>query len=78
MMTGSIPSVLKPTTNGATAGTTGHPFLFVAGMGLTPQAKGFEQTFELGWFDELEFLAHAPGCEPQRIRCDTRGACFPE
>jgi len=56
--------------------TTGHPFLFAAGMGLRPQAEGFEQTFALGWFDELEFEAHAPGCEPRRIRCDMRGGCF--
>lgn len=55
--------------------TTGHPFLFAAGMGLAPDGEGFEQTFALGWFDELEVLAHAPGCEPRRIRCDTRGAC---
>ena len=58
--------------------TTGHPLLFVAGMGLMPQAEGFEQTFALGWFDELEFEAHAPGCEPRRIRCDSRGACLME
>ena len=58
--------------------TTGHPLLFVAGMGLMPQAEGFEQTFALGWFDELEFEAHAPGCEPRRIRCDSRGACLTE
>ena len=56
--------------------TTGHPFLFVSGMELIPQAEGFEQTFALGWFDELEFEAHAPGCEPRRIRCDSRGACL--
>ena len=58
--------------------TTGHPFLFVAGMELVPDGEGFEQTFRLGWFDELDFLAHAPGCEPRRIRCDTRGACSTE
>ena len=55
--------------------TTGHPFLFVAGMELTPDHEGFEQTFTLGWFDELEFVTYAPGCEPGRLRCDTRGSC---
>ena len=55
--------------------TTGHPFLFVAGMELVPDGEGFEQAFTLGWFDELEFATHAPGCAPRRIRCDTRGAC---
>ena len=58
--------------------TTGHPFLFMAGMELVPDGEGFEQTFTLGWFDELEFVTYAPGCEPRRIRCDTRGACFTE
>ena len=56
----------------------GSPFLFVAGMDLRPAGSGFEQTFDLGWFDELEILTHAPGCESRRIRCDTRGACFTE
>ncbi|MDE2881394.1 MAG: hypothetical protein OXP70_06040 [Acidobacteriota bacterium] len=55
--------------------TTGHPPMFVAGMGLVSLADGFEQTFDLGWFDDLEFLAHAPGCEPRRIRCSLRGGC---
>ena len=54
------------------------PFFFAAGMDLRPVGSRFEQTFDLGWFDELEFLAHAPGCEPRRIRCDTRGACVTE
>ena len=57
---------------------TGHPFLFMAGMELVPDGEGFEQTFTLGWFDDLEFVTFAPGCEPRRIRCDTRGACFTE
>lgn len=55
--------------------TTGHPPMFVADMGLVPLADGFEQTFDLGWFDELEFLAHMPGCEPRRIRCTLREGC---
>ena len=54
----------------------GFPFLFAAGMNLRQEGGGFEQTFELGWFDELEFVTHAPGCEPRRLRCDTRGSCF--
>ena len=54
----------------------GFPFLFAAGMNLRAVEGGFEQTFELGWFDELELVAHAPGCEPRRLRCDTRGSCF--
>ena len=58
--------------------TTGHPYLFVTGMELVPDREGFEQTFTLGWFDELEFVTYAPGCEPRRIRCDVRGACFTE
>ena len=53
----------------------GFPFLFAAALDLRPVEGGFEQTFELGWFDELEFLAHAPGCEPRRLRCHTRGGC---
>ena len=56
---------------------TGHPFLFLAGAELIPDGKGFEQTFDLGWFDALELLASAPGCEPRRLRCETRGGCFP-
>lgn len=56
----------------------GSPLLFVAEMDLRPMGSGFEQTFDLGWFDELEFLAHAPECAPQRIRCDMRGACSTE
>ena len=58
--------------------TTGHPFLFVAAMGLAPDSEGFEQTLMLGWFDDLEFLAHAPGCEPRRIHCDVHGVCYTE
>ena len=56
---------------------TGHPFLFMAGAELIPDGEGFEQTFDLGWFDALELLASAPGCEPRRLRCDTRGGCSP-
>lgn len=56
---------------------TGHPFLFVAGAELMPDGEGFEQRFDLGWFDELELLASAPGCEPRRLRCETRGGCSP-
>ena len=56
---------------------TGHPFLFMAGAELIPNGEGFEQTFDLGWFDALELLASAPGCEPRRLRCDTRGGCSP-
>ena len=52
------------------------PFFFAAGMDLRAVGGGFEQTFELGWFDELELVAHAPGCEPRRLRCDMRGSCF--
>ena len=47
-------------------------------MGLAPDGEGYEQTFDLGWFDDLELEATAPGCEPRRIRCDMRGACLPE
>ena len=54
----------------------GFPFLFAAGMNLRSVGDGFEQTFELGWFDELEFEAYAPGCEPRRLRCTMRGSCF--
>ena len=54
----------------------GFPFLFAAGMDLRAVGGGFEQTFELGWFDELELVAHASGCEPRRLRCDMRGSCF--
>ena len=54
--------------------TTGHPFLFVAGMGLAPDGEGFEQTLDFGWFDDLELDATAPGCEPLRLRCE-RGSC---
>ena len=53
----------------------GFPFLFAAGMNLRAVEGGFEQTFELGWFDELELVAHAPGCESRRLRCSTRGSC---
>lgn len=53
----------------------GVPSFFAAGMSLWPAGSGFEQTFDLGWFDDLEFLAHAPGCEPRRIRCSLRGGC---
>ncbi len=60
------------------ADEVGSPFLFVAGMDLRPVGSGFEQTFDLGWFDELEFLAHAPGCASRRIRCDAHGVCFTE
>lgn len=57
---------------------TGHPFLFLAGAELISDGEGFEQTFDLAWFDELELLASAPGCEPRRLRCDTRGGCSPD
>lgn len=54
--------------------TTGHPFLFVADMKLAPAGEGFEQTLSLGWFDDLELEASAPGCEPHRLSCE-RGFC---
>ena len=53
----------------------GFPFLFAAEMNLRPVGEGFEQTFELGWFDDLEFLADAPGCDPRSLRCNMRGSC---
>ncbi len=56
---------------------TGHPFLFMTGAELISDGDGFEQTFDLGWFDALELLASAPGCEPHGLRCDTRGGCSP-
>ena len=56
---------------------TGHPFLFLAGAELISDGGGFEQTFDLGWFDALELLASVPGCEPHGLRCDTRAGCSP-
>ena len=57
---------------------TGHPVLFMVGAELMPDGEGFEQTLAFGWFDDLEFVTYVPGCEPRRIHCDTRGACFTE
>ena len=57
------------------ADEVGFPYAFAAGMELRAVGGGFEQTFELGWFDDLEVVASSPGCEPRRLRCDLRGRC---
>ena len=52
-----------------------YPTTFAFGLGLRETGGGFEQTMTLGWFDELQLRAEAPGCDPVDLHCDESGRC---
>ena len=55
-----------------------YPTTFAFGLGFRETGVGFEQTMSLGWFDELQLRAEAPGCDPVDLSCDETGRCSPE
>ena len=52
-----------------------YPTTFAIGLGFRETGGGFEQTMTLGWFDELQLRAEAPGCDPVDLHCDESGRC---
>ena len=52
-----------------------YPTTFAFGLGFRETGGGFEQTMTLGWFDELQLRAEAPGCDPVDLHCDDSGRC---
>ena len=52
-----------------------YPTSFAFGLKLRETPGGFEQTMSLGWFDELQLRAEAPGCDPVDLYCDESGRC---